>query len=514
MANPDKTEKRGIVYLVGAGPGDPELATVKALRLISECDVILYDYLVPPEILESASPKAELIYVGKQGGEHTLPQERINSLLVEHAKQGKKVVRLKGGDPFVFGRGGEEAEELAEAGVKFEFVPGVSSAIAAPAYAGIPLTHRKLSSSVIIVTGHEDPTKPFSAICWDKVAAGDSTLVILMGMRNLRENMQKIMEGGISPNTPVAIVRWGTRSNQKTISGTVATIADVVEKAKFKAPAVIVVGKVAEFREKLKWFEEKPLIGKRILVTRAREQASELSKLLREAGAETIEFPTIEIIPQLDHPQVELAMRALPSFDWLVFTSTNGVKFFFEALEKYNMDVRSVGKSKIAAIGPATAAALKERYLSPDLVPEEFKAEGLVERFVRENLMGKKFLLARAEEARDVLPNELKKKGAEVVIAPIYRSSPPSTGAKEKLEAVFKYRRPHMITFASSSTVRNFMAIAEEISLNGVDVACIGPVTADTAREFNLEVKVQPNEYTIPAFVEAIISFYLSAERS
>lgn len=513
MADFDKKEKQGLVYLVGAGPGDPELATVKALKLISECDVILYDYLVPPEILESAPPTAELIYVGKQGGEHTLPQEKINNLLVEHARQGKKVVRLKGGDPFVFGRGGEEAEVLAEAGVKFEFVPGVSSAIAAPAYAGIPLTHRRLSSSVIIVTGHEDPTKPFSAICWEKVAAGDSTLVILMGMRNLRENMQKIIEGGISPDTPVAIVRWGTRPNQKTITGTVATIADEVEKAKFKAPAVIVVGKVAEFREKLKWFEEKPLIGKRILVTRAREQASQLSKLLRDTGAEALEVPTIEIVPQLDHPQVALAMKNLSSFDWIVFTSANGVKFFFEALEKYDMDVRTVGKAKIAAIGPATASALRENHIRPDAVPREFKAEGLVEIFSEQSVAGKRFLLARAEEAREVLPQELKKRGAEVVIAPIYRSSLP-IGAKEKLEALFKSRRPHMVTFASSSTVRNFMAIAEGTVLDGVDIACIGPVTAETAREFNLEVKVQPKEYTIPAFVDAIISFYLSTERS
>lgn len=513
MADSSKKDKQGIVYLVGAGPGDPELATVKAIRLISECDVILYDYLVPPEILEYASPSAQLIYVGKQGGEHTLPQERINSLLVEHAKQGKRVVRLKGGDPFVFGRGGEEAEVLADAGVKFEFVPGVSSAIAAPAYAGIPLTHRRLSSSVIIVTGHEDPTKPFSAICWEKVASGDSTLVILMGMRNLRENMQKIIDGGISPDTPVAIVRWGTRPNQKTITGTVATIADMVEKAKFKAPAVIVVGKVAEFRDKLKWFEDKPLLGKRILVTRAREQASQLSKLLREAGAESLEVPTIELVPQLDHPEVEHAIRNISGFDWLVFTSANGVKFFFEALERYEMDVRAVSKAKIAVIGPATATALKERHIRPDVVPHEFKAEGLVEIFGKENLQGKRFLLARAQEAREVLPEELKRRGAEVVIAPIYRSTP-SASAKEKLEAIFKSRPPHMVTFASSSTVRNFMEMAKGISLDGVDVACIGPVTAQTAQEFNLKVKVQPKEYTIPALVDAIVNFYLSEARS
>lgn len=504
MAKNNKEKPEGIVYLVGAGPGDPDLITMKGARLIAECDVVLYDYLAPPEILELVNRAAEKIYVGKQGGQHTLPQEKINSLLVERAKLGKKVVRLKGGDPLIFGRGGEEAEVLAEAGVRFEFVPGVSSAFAAPAYAGIPLTHRRFTSSVTIITGHEDPTKPFSAINWEQVASGDNTLVILMGMRNLRENMARLVAAGLDPATPIAIVRWGTRPNQQTLTATVSTVADEADRVKFKAPAVIVVGRVVEFREKLKWFEKRPLLGKRILVTRAREQAGQLSSRLRDAGAEVFETPTIEIAGQIEHPAVTSAIAHIADFDWVIVTSANGVKYLLEALDAAGLDARALGGKKLAAIGPATAQALRDHGFKADVVPEEFRAEGLIEALGGENITGRKILIARAEEAREILPEELRRMGADVTVAPIYATRIPME-IMTALKNLFEHKKPDMITFASSSTVKNFIKIADTLNLDGIDIASIGPITSDTARELGLKVVVQPAEYTIPALVEAII---------
>jgi len=507
MAKKDREIPAGMVYLVGAGPGDPDLITVKGAQLLAGCDVVLYDYLAPPEILDLVNPAAEKIYVGKEGGEHTLPQEKINSLLVEYAKRGKKIVRLKGGDPFIFGRGGEEAEALAEAGVLFEFVPGVSSAVAAPAYAGIPLTHRRFISSVTIITGHEDPTKPFGAINWEQVASGDSTLVILMGMRNLRDNMRRLISAGLDPATPVAIVRWGTRPNQQTLTATVATAADEAERVKFKAPAVIVVGRVVEFRDKLKWFERRPLLGKRIIVTRAREQAGQLSSRLREAGAEVFEAPAIKIVSRTDSPAVKAAIARIAEFDWVVVTSVNGVRYLFEALDAAGLDARTLGGKKLAAIGPATAQALRDRGLRADAVPEEFKAEGLVEAMGDTSVKGRKILIARAEEARDVLPEELRHKGAEVTIAPVYSSIMPPD-ATENLKRIFVKKRPDMIAFTSSSTVKNFMKMAEGKNLDGIDIASIGPITSETIRGFGLKIAVQPAEYTIPMLVDAIIEYY------
>ena len=506
MSDP-KTKKIGTVYLVGAGPGDPELVTLKAKKLIESADVLLYDFLAPQEVLDWASPNAEVIYVGKHGGDHTLPQETINSLLVEKAKAGKRVVRLKGGDPFIFGRGGEEAEVLVNAGVPFEMIPGISSAIAAPLYAGIPLTHRSNTSSIVLVTGHETPNKDCSAVPWNKIASGGHTIVILMGMKHLRANIQCLLDGGIDPDTPVAIIRWGTRPDQLTITATVATIADEADRTGIKAPAIIVIGDVVRHRERLKWFEVKPLFGKRILVTRTREQANELSILLKEAGAFVYEVPTIEIVPTPDSAEVNAALDKLPDCDWVVLTSVNGVKLLVEALRGRGGDVRDLAGKRIAAIGPATAKAIEDLALKVDLVPKEYKAEGLAEALGKKGIRGKRFLLARASAARDALPKKIKEMGGETVIAPIYDARAPA-GSAQKIKELLNKGKVEIAVFTSSSTVRNFMDMAHGADTSKIRIASIGPVTSQTARELGLEVHIQPAEYTIPALVNSIIEFY------
>ncbi len=501
----------GKVYLVGAGPGDPGLITVKGRECIEKADVIVYDYLASPTLLRYSNSTAETIYVGKQGGDHTLSQDGINALLVEKAKTGATVARLKGGDPFIFGRGGEEAEVLIEAGIPFEIVPGVTSAIAAPAYAGIPLTHRKFTSTVAFITGHEDPTKDSTSIDWSALAKGIGTLVFLMGVKNLPNIVGRLVENGRSPDTPVALVRWGTTTKQKTVAGTLSNIAQRVEEAKLKAPAIIVVGDVVKLRDEMKWFENRPLLGRKIVVTRAREQASNLVEQLESLGAEVMECPTIKIVDPESYAPLDEALSKLASYQWVVFTSVNGVKYFFGRLFAKGLDARALGGAKIAAIGPVTAQTLMQYGLKTDILPKNYRAESVVEAFSNENVSGKRVLLPRAEEARPVIPVELEKMGATVDEISVYRTVQ-DRGNADALVRDLKDGAIDMVTFTSSSTVKNFKALIPEENFSdltkGVDIACIGPITADTAVELGFEVRVTADEYTIPGLCDVIVAHY------
>lgn len=498
----------GIVYLVGAGPGHPKLITVKGLRCLHRADTVIYDRLVNPRLLREVREGAELIYVGKAAGQPSVPQEAINALLIEKAREGKMVVRLKGGDPFLFGRGGEEAEALAEAGVPFEIVPGVTSAIAAPAYAGIPVTHRDYTSTFAVVTGHEDPTKEDSDIDWARIS-GIGTLVFLMGVGNLPLIVEQLIKHGRSPQTPVALVRWGTEPRQETVLGTLADIVEKVQTAKLKPPAVIVVGEVASLREKLRWFDRldrRPLFGRRVLVTRSREQASVLSDRLMELGAEPIEFPLIQIISPEDYSPLDEAIRRLSRYDWIIFTSVNGVRAFVARLKAQGKDIRALGGLKICAIGPATAAELSRYCLNVDYVPDKYVAEAIVEGMG--DVAGQRILLPRADVAREVLAVELAKAGAEVDEVVAYRTvlgDSPDADVKDMLLS----GEIDIVTFTSSSTVRNFVAMMRHGDLTeileGVTVACIGPITARTARELGIKVDVVAEEYTIEGLIKAIV---------
>ena len=416
--------KTGKVYLIGAGPGDPGLITVKGQACIQAADVIVYDYLAAPALLAHAAPKAELIYVGKKGGDHTLPQGGINRLIVEKARQGCVVARLKGGDPYIFGRGGEEAEELVAAGVPFEVVPGVTSAVAGAAYAGIPLTHRDFTSTLAFVTGHEDPTKSSSSIDWKALATGMGTLVFFMGVKNLPVITAQLKDNGMPPETPVALIRWGTTPRQKTVTGTLNTIVDVAQQADMKAPAIIVVGKVVGLRERLQWFETRPLFGRTIVVTRARSQASDLVERLTELGARCLEYPTIEVVPAADTTPLDQAIDNLSAYDWLIFTSVNGVDSFFNRLFARGKDVRALHRVHTAVIGPVTADRLRRQGLRSDIVPESYRAESVIEAFSGVDMVGRRVLLPRAAEARPILPEELRRLGAQVDEITVYHTRP------------------------------------------------------------------------------------------
>ncbi|MCU0538443.1 MAG: uroporphyrinogen-III C-methyltransferase [Desulfobacterales bacterium] len=503
--------KTPIVYLVGAGPGDPGLITVKGLECIAKAEVLIYDYLASPSLLRHAAPGAERIYVGKKGGDHTLPQEEINALIVRKAREGRVVTRLKGGDPFVFGRGGEEAEVLVEAGIAFEVVPGVTSAVAAPAYAGIPLSHRRLTATIAFVTGHEDPTKESSAIDWPSLARGIGTLVFFMGVKNLPYIVRELTANGRPPETPVALVRWGTTPAQVTVSGTLADIAARVREAGLTAPAIIVVGEVVSLRERLNWFERRPLLGRRIIVTRSREQASDLVRALSDLGAECLEFPTIEVAPPDDISALDAALAEMDAYDWVVFTSVNGVSAFFERLFRRGRDVRALGHIQTAAIGPATAARLMEFGLTSDLVPETYVAESVVAAFGRHDLRGRRILLPRAQEARPVLPDALAAMGAVVREVPAYKTLQAAADIGQ-LVARLESRSVDLITFTSSSTVKNFMALLPagrfaELAA-GLPAACIGPVTADTARQSGFDVAAVAAVYTIPGLCAAVQAYF------
>jgi uroporphyrinogen III methyltransferase/synthase len=503
--------KAGIVYLVGAGPGDPGLITVRGRDCIRRADVIIYDYLAAPALLKHARENAERIYVGKKGGDHTLSQDGINALLVEKGLTGAIVTRLKGGDPFIFGRGGEEAEALIAAGIPYEIVPGVTSAIAAPAYAGIPLTHRKFTSTVAFVTGHEDPEKEETGIDWASLARGIGTLVFLMGVKNLPNIVHRLMEHGQPPATPTALVRWGTTTRQQTVVGTLETIVQRVKEAGLKAPAVTVVGDVVNLRAVMQWYEQRPLFGKRIVVTRARAQASDLVRRLADLGAECLEYPTIEVAPVKDLGPLDRAIEKIDQYDWLVFTSVNGVRFFFERLSALGRDVRALGRLKTAAIGPATAAALKERGLNTDIMPESYRAESIAAVFKGLDVAGSKILLPRADGARPVLPLELSRMGARVEEIITYRTHPADHSAAE-LIAKLENRKVDVITFTSSSTATNFRALLPDARfeqlLQGVTVASIGPITTETAQKLGFTVRLTADTYTIPGLVESIVRHY------
>jgi uroporphyrinogen III methyltransferase/synthase len=487
------------VYLVGAGPGDPGLLTRRGEELLRQADVVVYDRLAAPALLQLAPPTAELVDVGKAPGRVAMTQDEINKVLVARGRDGLEVVRLKGGDPFVFGRGGEEAEACIAAGVPFEVVPGVTSAIAAPAYAGIPVTHRSVSTHVTIVTGHEDPAKGTTDTDWEALARAGGTLVILMGAGHIADLAARLVAGGRAASTPVAAVRWGTRPEQRTIRTTLGEVAV----AGIEAPSAIVVGGVAQLD--FSWFERRPLFGRRVVVTRAREQASELRARLEGLGAEVIELPSIALEP------VQFTVPDLRRYAWLVFTSVNGVEAFFErGLARMGLDARALGPVRVAVIGPGTADALARRGITADLRPERFVAESLLEAFPDPDPSGARVLLARAEQARDVLPDGLRARGYEVDVLAVYRTVTVTPDAAQ-LEAV-RGGDVDAVTFTSSSTVRNFSEIVG--SLPAPDTAAdrtnplvvsIGPVTSATARECGYRVDAEAEPHTIDGLVDAVV---------
>ena len=505
MADDKKKIKRGICYLVGAGPGDPGLLTLRGKECIELADVLVYDYLSNADFLRYAKPDAEKIYVGKKAKDHTLSQEGINKLIVEKTKEGKVVTRLKGGDPVLFGRGAEEAQELVDAGVAFEIVPGVTSAIAGPAYAGIPVTHRSHCSQVTIFTGHEDPTKPESSLNYAKIAQADGTKVMLMGVERIDEIVAKLIESGAKPATPIALTRWATTGRQKTVEGTLATIGQIVRDANFKAPAVCVIGSVVLERDKLNWFENRPLFGKRIVVTRTRQQAGELSKQLSQFGADVMELPTIRIEGPKDLKEFAQLVQDSHTYDWIVFTSPNGVDRFFEIFYKLYDDARSIGGVKIAAIGPGTADKIKANRLAVDLLPEKFVAEGLVAAFKKEGVENQTILWVKAEQTREVIANELTGMGAIVDEAIAYRTVPET----ESNDAIvrFKDEGADVITFTSSSTVEHFLDLKLPMP-EGIKIASIGPITSKTLKDRGLKIDIEAKDHSIPGLVEAIAKYF------
>jgi uroporphyrinogen III methyltransferase/synthase len=505
------TDTTGTVYLIGAGPGDPGLLTIRAKECIESADVVVYDYLASPFLLEYARQEAEIIYVGKKGGDHTLTQDKINLLLVDKAKQGLSVARLKGGDPFVFGRGGEEAQLLLAHGVRYEVIPGVTSAISAPAYAGIPVTHRDHTSFVSFITGHENPDKKDSSMQWDIFAKSNATLVFLMGVKNLANIVKNLVANGKPADTPVALVRWGTTSRQQTVTGTLETIVEVVNKAGLKSPAIIVVGHVVSLRKELAWFDKKPLFGRRIVITRARAQASGLVSQLTKLGAQCLEIPTIKIIPAEDTAPLKKAIDNLNHYDWLVLTSVNGVKFFFDTLFDMGKDVRALGHLKFACIGPVTKERLADYGIISDILPETYRAESVVDAFSHMEMQGKKVLLPRAKVARTILPEELIKMGASVDEVTAYETILCDDG-KETLISLLTDQEIDAVTFTSSSTVSNFMSLLESQDaaklLKGVTIASIGPITSDTARALGIKPNLEANPYTIPGLVDELLGYY------
>jgi len=482
------------VYLVGAGPGDPGLLTARALELIRSASVIVYDRLVPQEALSVAAAGAEMVYVGKEGGGPSTAQEQINELLVEHGRAGATVVRLKGGDPFVFGRGGEEAEALRRAGVRYEIVPGVTAGVAAPAYAGIPITHRELSSAVAFVTGHEDPDKPEPVLDWAALAAFPGTLVLYMGVRRLGSIADALIASGRDPDEPAAVIERGTTARQRVVSATLSTIHAAAGQAGVRAPALTVLGPVAGLREELAWFESRPLAGRSVAVTRARAQVSGLAARLRGLGAEVIEAPAIRIVP-LEGPAPD------PSrYDLVCLTSPNGVAALFERMRAAGLDARSLHGMTVAAIGPGTAAALAEHGVSADVVPESFTAEGLVEALAGHAYT--RALVARAAQARDVLPDALRERGTEVDVLDLYETVSEPLSA-DQLQAV---AGADYVTFTSSSTVRYFLAAAGAGGVGAARVLSIGPVTSSTLREHGIEPAIEAQRSDIEGVIEALLA--------
>lgn len=509
---------KGKVYIVGAGPGDIGLLTVKGLRCLQKAEVVIYDFHLNAQVLNYINHDAEFIYAGKRSGHHTMTQEEINEILIQKAKEGKIICRLKGGDPFIFGRGGEEAEALAQNGIEFEIVPGVSSSVAAPAYAGIPLTHRLYSSSFAVIPGYEDTTKKESSIDWSKLSTSVGTLVFLMAVKNIDMVTQKLIENGRSPDTPVAVIRWGTRPEQRTITGTLKNIVELVQERDIKPPAVMVVGDVVRLRESLSWYEKKPMFGYRILVTRELPEGFEP---LEELGAEIIEFPTIEIVPPENYHELDKAIDNIETYDCLIFTSKNGVSYFLKRFFERERDIRDLKGIKICAVGSKTAKEIQKYGIRVDLIPGEFSSEGLI-RLVEvlrssrtQGLKGMRFLLPRAEKAREVFPEKVRELGGHIDLPVAYRSIKPELHGK-RLRRFLREGRISIATFTSAATFNNFMDIMGEKAnelLRGVAIAVIGPVTAKAVEKAGFKVDIMPREATIEALVEEIINWAMKRRK-
>jgi uroporphyrinogen III methyltransferase / synthase len=486
----------GKVFLVGAGPGDPGLITVKGRKILERADAVFFDHLASDRLLDLVPPSAERVYVGKKRSVHEYSQDEISQMLVERARRGGVVVRLKGGDPFIFGRGGEEIEALCAAGIPFEIVPGVTTPLGIAAYTGVPLTHREHTSAVTFVTGHS-----VEAIDWAKVGATE-TIVLFMGLVNFPEIARELIARGRSGETPAMAVRWATRPDQQTIVGALSDLAGKIAEAGMKPPATIVIGEVVALREKFNWYERLPLFGKRIVVTRDRRQAMDLAEPLEALGAETILLPVIEIRAPDNPKPLDDAIARLASYDWLIFTSANGVRFFVERLDRSAFDLRSL-KAKICAIGPATRAAVEALHLKVDRMPGEYVAESLLEMFENDDLQSARILLPRAAVARDLVPTELTRRGAVVDMVDAYHTViPENTGADVRRALA---RTPDWITFTSSSTVNHFLAIAGTEALDGIKIASIGPITSATVRERGLKIDAEADPHTIPGLIEAIV---------
>jgi uroporphyrinogen III methyltransferase / synthase len=500
-----RADGRGRVSLIGAGPGDPGLLTLRAAELLREADVLLYDALAGEAIVALVPPACERVYVGKRGGgEHAMPQADIEARMIAEARRGRHVVRLKGGDPFVFGRGGEEAESLGAAGIPFEIAPGVSSALAVPAYAGIPVTHREHAASFTVFTGHEDPSKAASTLDWAKLADPNRTLVALMATGNLREIARGLIGGGLAASTPVAVIQDGTRPTQRTASGTLDTIADEVARAQIGSPAIVIVGGVVRLRERLRWFDGGALFGKRVAITRAGPQSDAFASALLRRGAEPIVAPAIAIVPPDDATAADGALGVLESYAWVVFTSQNGVDAFFERLAARGRDARALGNAKVAAIGERTAERLRAHGIAADVVPEEFVAEEVARAVIGASRAGERVLVYRAQEARDVLPRMLEEAGRNVTIVPAYKTIVPGDP-----EFARKIERADVLTFTSASTVYGFAELlggndAAMGAARGKVVACIGPITAAAARDIGLSVDVVAERYTTAGLLDAL----------
>jgi uroporphyrinogen III methyltransferase / synthase len=504
-----RQQKNGKVYLVGAGPGDARLLTLRAAELLAKADLVALDALVSHDIAAMIQKSTQIVYVGKRASAHALPQDQINALLIDEAKSGKTVVRLKGGDPFVFGRGGEEAEELAAAGVAFEIVPGISSAIAGPGYAGIPVTHRTYATSVTLVTGHEADSGS-TGIKWSALAQLDGTIVFMMGFANLPVIVHKLMEFGMAPDRGCAVISKGTRADQRSVAGTLRNVEALVAEAKLETPALIVVGDVVKLHESINWFESRPLFGKRVVVTRAREQASELRRLLEDSGAQVLQFPTIEIAPPESFEALDRAIDT--HYDWLIFTSTNGVQYFFERLFAKGKDVRALASSKIAAVGPSTAGELRRRGLAPDVVPERFISAELLP-LLSEDQRGIRTAVIRAEEGREELLEELRRRGGEVDLVVAYRTVAAEYDLEE-LRALIASDSIDAIAFSSASTVDNFFAKLDDAErekvLQRAIVASIGATTSEAIRRYGRGPDVVAEKASVQALHDALLEAVLN----
>ena len=499
----------GKVYIVGAGPGDPDLITIKAIRCIQEADVVIYDRLVDSRIVNMIPNTAERIYVGKSRGEKVMPQENINDLIVNAATSNKTVVRLKGGDPFIFGRGGEEASELSKAGIPFEIVPGITSAIAAPAYAGIPLTQRSFASSFLVVSGDEDPSKQESLIDWQHIAAFKGTIVILMGWRKLQDIITSLLKHGMGPSVPVALIQWGTVPLQKTVTGSLVNIVEESSKAGMAPPTIIVIGKVVELRTVVRWFEKKPLFGKKVLITRPNNNTSILSDLLEREGAHVVSLPTIEIVPVPDFSDLDIAIKQLDAYDWIIFNSLNAVSALFTRMKQIRIDTRSFMKAKICAIGESTAKALERHGILPDLIPDKYLTSSIAAQLNKNGVSGNRILIPRTNIASNSLVEKLENSGAKVEQVTAYHTIIPET-AEETILQLLKNNEVDIVIFTSSSTVKNLLRLlhGDTDLLNAKTIATIGPITSQAARKMGIEVNISAQKHTIQGLVSDIVTYY------